>query len=141
MKESDFRPEYHSISCELRALAMMVHNGIRNGESINGGIEYSGRRDKKLKRKKGDTKDDVKTPYNLGVIVESLKRRDTKKLESLRKFVSVAYYVERNENPRYMLRSISKENNKPHLLVYNYESMCLQVKRNSLLGWLRKFKF
>ncbi|CAK7346034.1 unnamed protein product [Dovyalis caffra] len=157
VEESDLRPEYQSISCELRALARMVRNEIGNGESTNGGIgkslsanssplfargrfyeEYSARRNEKLKRKKGDTGDDVKTPYNLGVTVESSKRRDTKKLESLRKSVSAAYSVERNENPRYMLRSMSKENKKPPLPVYSHEKFVPASERKVTSRKVRK---
>lgn len=155
MEESDLRPEYHLISCELRALAKMVHDEFGNGDSTNAGVgkslstnssplfergrfyeEYSARRNERLKRKKGgsETGDEGKTtPYNLGVraTVESSKRRDSRKLESLRKSVSAAYSVERSENPRYLLRSMSKENKKPPLpfAVNNYEKSVLASER------------
>ncbi|KAI9127232.1 hypothetical protein K1719_001791 [Acacia pycnantha] len=50
--------------------------------------------------------------YNLGVAVESAKKSSSKKLESLRKSVSVTCRVERSEAPRYMLRSMTKGNKK-----------------------------
>ncbi|XVF63539.1 hypothetical protein PTKIN_Ptkin09bG0094800 [Pterospermum kingtungense] len=135
LEESEIRPEYRSISLELRALARMVRDELGNGEKEHAGLgetaslsanstplfergrfyeEYSARRNERLKRKKGDTGYESKTAYNLGVTVESSKRRDSKKLESLRKSVSAAYSVERSEiqTPRYHLRSMSKENNK-----------------------------
>lgn len=157
-EESDPRPEYQSVSWELRALAKMAGGEFGDGESRNGGAgrslsanssplfergrfyeEYSARRNERLKRKKGDKGDEVKTPCNLGVTVESSKRRDSKRLESLRKSVSAAYSVERNENPRYMLRSMNKENKKPPLPVYNYEKSALAGERKVTARKVRKF--
>ncbi|KAJ6392407.1 hypothetical protein OIU77_026215 [Salix suchowensis] len=157
-EESDPRPEYQSVSWELRALAKMAGGEYGVGESRNGGAgrslsanssplfergrfyeEYSARRNERLKRKKGDKGDEVKTPCNLGVTVESSKRRDSKRLESLRKSVSAAYSVERNENPRYMLRSMNKENKKPPLPVYNYEKSALAGERRVTARKVRKF--
>ncbi|KAK0576584.1 hypothetical protein LWI29_020123 [Acer saccharum] len=146
VEESDLRPEYRSISCELRALAKTFQDGFgdvnANNKSVLGSTtslgansspvsifergrfyeEYSARRNERLKRKKKSEMGDslLKTPYSLGVTVESSKKRDSsRKLESLRKSVSAAYSVERSE-PRYMLRSMSKENKKPPLPL-NYE--------------------
>ncbi|KAG5246589.1 Capsid polyprotein [Salix suchowensis] len=140
-EDSDLRPEYHSISCELRALAKMVRDEFGNGEPTNGGVgrslsvnssplfergrfyeEYSARRNDRLKRKKGDTGDDVKTPYNLGVTVKSTKRRDTRKLESTRKSVSDAYL----------------ENKKPPLPVYSFEKSVLAGERKVATRKVRK---
>ncbi|XP_010539021.1 PREDICTED: uncharacterized protein LOC104813174 [Tarenaya hassleriana] len=134
------RPE---ISCELRALAKMVEGEIGDEgkpKTANfGGLvttsvhafergrfyeEYSARRNERLKRKKGEAEaaaaaEEVKTtPYNLRAMREpaTTKRRGTAKkqqLESLKKTVSTAY----TETPRYMLRSLSKENKKPPLPV------------------------
>lgn len=135
MEESELRPEYRSISCELRALSKMVKDELGNGETQKAGFgtspsvnssslfergrfyeEYSARRNERLKRKKGQTGDQGKATYNLGVTVESAKRSSCRKLESLRKSISAAYSVERtSETPRYMLRSMSKENKKPPL--------------------------
>ncbi|KAG2698174.1 hypothetical protein I3760_07G137500 [Carya illinoinensis] len=133
--ESVLRPEYRSISCDLRDLARMVRDEFGKGVSDDAGIsnslsadssslfergrfyeEYSARRNERLRRKKSDTGVEKKTPYNLGVSVESAKRMSsTKKFESLRKSVSAAYTVEKSETPtpRYMLRSTMKENKKP----------------------------
>ncbi|GAV63473.1 hypothetical protein CFOL_v3_06991 [Cephalotus follicularis] len=137
-EEAELRPEYQSISWELRALAKMVRNELGNGDTDNAGVtpglnadssplfkrgrfydEYSARRNERLKRKMGGGQNHIlsepNTPYNLGVTVESSKKRDSKKLESLRKSVSDAFSVERSENQRYMLRSMSKESKKPPL--------------------------
>ncbi|KAL5847983.1 hypothetical protein ACOSQ3_011507 [Xanthoceras sorbifolium] len=162
MEESELRPEYRSISCELRALAKMVQDGFGDGDADNkGGLvgrrggttnlsadsssvsifergrfyeEYSARRNERLKRKKSETPGgSVKvavaaaTPYRLGVTVESSKKRDSsRKLESLRKSVSAAYSLERSE-PRYMLRSMSKENRKPPLPLNSERSTAAAV--------------
>ncbi|KAI4317029.1 hypothetical protein L6164_024941 [Bauhinia variegata] len=136
IEESELRPEYQTISCELRALAKMVRDelgrgdldniGFNNSVSVNSGAlfergkfydEYSARRNERLKRKKGVAADeDVGKPlYNLGVTVDSAKKSSSRKLESLRKSVSAAYSMERTETPRYMLRSMTKENKKPPL--------------------------
>lgn len=140
MEEPELRPEYRSISCELRALAKMVSNefGNEDGGDKAGGFgksqsansssvfergkfyeEYSARRNERLKRKYGGAGEEFKSAFKqkLGVAVESAKRGSgTRKLESLRKSVSAAYSVERtSEAPRYMLRSMSKENKKPPL--------------------------
>ncbi|GMI82432.1 hypothetical protein like AT5G42330 [Hibiscus trionum] len=147
-EESEIRPEYLSISSELRALAGMVKCEIGNGETENGGFgetslganstslfergrfyeEYSARRNERLKRRRGETGTESKSGHNLGlgVTIGSSKRRETKKLGRLRKSVSAAYSAERNEiqTPRYSLRSMSKakDNNKPPLAFNNYKS-------------------
>lgn len=137
-EEPELRPEYRSISCELRALAKMVRDEFGKEESNNannGGVsnslsansspvfergrfyeEYSARRNERLSRKKSeDSRNERKSVYNLGVTVESAKRGSTsKKLESLRKSVSAAYSLE-PPTPRYMLRSMSKDSKKPPL--------------------------
>lgn len=135
------RPEYLTISCELRALAKKVREELGNGEReeamynpglSNGALfekgrfyeEYSARRNDKLKRKKSQTGEEggqKSSCHNLGVTVESAKRSSSKKLGSLRKSISAAYYsaekTSTSETPRYMLRSMSKENKKPPLPV------------------------
>ncbi|XP_062023545.1 uncharacterized protein LOC133739762 isoform X2 [Rosa rugosa] len=141
MEEPDLRPEYRSISCELRALAKMVGKefgdedcekagGVRKSVSANSSPlfergrfyeEYSARRNERLRKKYGGTGtgEEFKSAFKqkLGVAVESAKRGSgTRKLESMRKSVSAAYSVERtSQTPRYMLRSMSKENKKPPL--------------------------
>lgn len=122
----------------------MVREEFGNGDPDNNGIsssfganscslfergrfyeEYSARRNERLKRKK-ETGNERKPVYNLGVMAESAKKSaSTKKLESLRKSVSAAYTVERNEapTPRYMLRSMRKENKKPPLPVTSGRSI------------------
>ncbi|XP_022772567.1 uncharacterized protein LOC111315244 isoform X2 [Durio zibethinus] len=144
IEDSEIRPEYRSISCELHALARMVGNELGNGETENAGFgetslnanstplfergrfydEYSARRNERLKRKKGEKGNEAKTGHHLGVTVDSSKRRDSKKLENLRKSVSAVYSMERSEiqAPRYLLRSMSKENKKPPLAVNHNKS-------------------
>ncbi|KAJ6708631.1 hypothetical protein OIU74_009856 [Salix koriyanagi] len=143
-EESDPRPEYQSVSWELRALAKMAGGEFGDGEPRNGGAGRSLSANssplfERGREKKGDKGDEVKTPCNLGVTVESSKRRDSKRLESLRKSVSAAYSVERNENPRYMLRSMNKENKKPPLPVYDYEKSALAGERRVTARKVRKF--
>ncbi|PON60554.1 hypothetical protein PanWU01x14_151660 [Parasponia andersonii] len=141
-EESEVRPEYHTISCELRALAKKVRDELGNEEIPNAGFsecvrasssplfergrfyeEYSARRNERLRRKKGQTGEEGKSAYNLGVNVESVKRSSSKKLGSLRKSISAAYSVEKtSETPRYMLRSMSKDNKKPPLPLYSEKS-------------------
>ncbi|MBA0556000.1 hypothetical protein Golob_026143 [Gossypium lobatum] len=133
IEESEIRPEYRSISCELRVLARTVKDELGNGETEAAGLgkktvlsvtnscpvfergrfyeEYSARRNERLKRKKGETQNESKNGHHLGVTVESSKRRGpSKKLESLRKSVEI-------QTPRYLLRSMNKENKKPPLPV------------------------
>ncbi|XP_011035018.1 PREDICTED: uncharacterized protein LOC105132963 [Populus euphratica] len=124
MEESDLRPEYQSISWELRALAKMTRGEFGNGESSNGGV--------------GRSLSANSSPLFERVTIESSKRRDSKKLENLRKSVSAAYYVERNENPRYMLRSMNKENKKPPLPVHKYEKSVLASERKVTARKARK---
>ncbi|XP_050366672.1 uncharacterized protein LOC126785118 [Argentina anserina] len=138
-EEPELRPEYRSISCELRALAKMVGKefgdedcekggGVRRSVSANSSPlfergkfyeEYSARRNERLRKKYGGTGEEFKSAFKqkLGVAVESAKRGSgTRKIESMRKSVSAAYSVETtSEAPRYMLRSMSKENKKPPL--------------------------
>lgn len=145
--ESELRPEYHTISYELRALAKMVQNEFGDPDLGNAAFgskssrvsmsrsplfergrfydEYSARRNERLKRKNGDTGDDErkKSAYGLGVKMESAKKRDSKRLEGLRKsvFSTPVMMADRKENPRYMLRSMTKENKKPPLPPVNLE--------------------
>ncbi|CAI0434893.1 unnamed protein product [Linum tenue] len=117
----ELRPEYRSMSCELRALAKQVRDELGGngdlaakpksslyGESLSANSSplffergklydaYAAKRNERLRKKKigGDARDDfAKTPsYRLGVTVESSKRRDSaRKMESLRKSVASAY--------------------------------------------------
>ncbi|KAL4333116.1 hypothetical protein GQ457_07G027630 [Hibiscus cannabinus] len=149
---SEIRPEYLSISSELRALARMVKCEIGKGETEKAGFdetnvgansttlfergrfyeEYSARRNERLSRRRGETGTESKGGHRLGlgVTIESSKRRESKKHESLKKSVCTAYSVERNEiqAPRYSLRSMSKakDNNnnikKPPLAVNSYKN-------------------
>ncbi|XP_010556053.1 PREDICTED: uncharacterized protein LOC104825425 [Tarenaya hassleriana] len=133
-QEPKLRPDFNSISCELRTLAKMVKSEIGDEcetraaatPILSGSVpvfergrlyeEYSARRNERLKRKKA-MEETRGTSYNLGVTHEptATKRRGTAKkqqLESLKKSVSAAY---EETAPRYMLRSMAKENKKPPL--------------------------
>ncbi|KAK6160822.1 hypothetical protein DH2020_004203 [Rehmannia glutinosa] len=132
---SELRPEYHTISCELRALAKMVHQelgakdettfgGAQKGPLFERGRFYD--ENERLKRKKGEMEGCEKKPsYDLGVRVESAKKREAGRFDSRRKTaVAVAAastpMAERREarTPRYSLRSCTnKENKKPPLPV------------------------
>ncbi|CAJ1973146.1 unnamed protein product [Sphenostylis stenocarpa] len=133
----NMRPEYRTISCELRALAKMVRDEFSDANSekaaganscgANSSVlfergrfydEYSARRNERLMRKKGVTAIDegkVKPVRGLGVTVESGKKSSVRKIGSLRKSISAAYSAGLSETPRYMLRSMTKENKKPPL--------------------------
>ncbi|XP_057435149.1 uncharacterized protein LOC130727890 [Lotus japonicus] len=142
LRSPDLRPEYRTISYELRALAKMVHNEFGDAgsgsENVAVGVkknpdslfergrfydEYSARRNERLKRKKGVAVEEgsvankaTKAAFGLGVNMESGKKSSTaRKIGSLRKSVSAAYSMEVSETPRYMLRSMTKENKKPPL--------------------------
>ena len=100
--------------------------------------EYSARRNERLKRKKGMIMDEVETTsvkqpkvshHALGVTVESGKKSVARKLGSLRKSVSAAYSAEVSETPRYMLRSMTKENKKPPLASRIDESVTAAEKK------------
>lgn len=144
VRSPEIRPEYRTMSCEFKALARMVREefgkqpdtteestignscGVKSGVLFERGRlydEYSARRNERLKRKKGVMVDrEVNTAVkpkvshrSLGVTVESGKKSASRKLGSLRKSVSAAYSTEVSETPRYMLRSMTKENKKPPL--------------------------
>ncbi|KAF8410315.1 hypothetical protein HHK36_002842 [Tetracentron sinense] len=139
LEESQLRPEHQSISCDFRTLSKMVEDEFGNPDlgstdfpntfTANSGPlfergrfydEYSSRRNERLKRKKGVTGDERRTTCNnLGVTVESGKKKNSKKCESVRKSVPANFSACRTENSRYLLRS-SKENKKPALSM-NFE--------------------
>ncbi|KAM3341550.1 hypothetical protein P3S68_026516 [Capsicum galapagoense] len=154
VEEWELRPEYRTISCELRALAKMVQNKFGNedvnaaedSDSLNAKRsplfergrfyeEYSARRNERLRRKKGgDTGDEKKPVYDLGVRVESSKKRgEPKMFQSARKSVVAATPIaERREIPRYFLRSTaSKENKKPPLPISMDKSVGLSERRTT----------
>ncbi|CAH9073012.1 unnamed protein product [Cuscuta epithymum] len=129
------RPEYHTISAELRALARMVNQEIGNEDeadkenhTLNPGRplfergkfyeEYSARRNERLKKRKGGEtgeEEEEKTrpmssSYGLGVRVELAKKRVVQ--SSGRKSVPATPMVEERRQTltpaptsRYMLRS------------------------------------
>ncbi|TKY75322.1 RING/U-box superfamily protein [Spatholobus suberectus] len=134
----NMRPEYRTISCELRSLAKMVRDEFSHANSENAATanscgaknpsslfergrfydEYSARRNERLMRKKGITAVDegkAKSVHALGVTVESGKKSSVRKIGNLRKSISAAYSAGVSETPRYMLRSMTKENKKPPL--------------------------
>ncbi|XP_076887998.1 uncharacterized protein LOC143538292 [Bidens hawaiensis] len=132
-EERELRPEYHTMSCELKALSKMVQDTLwgaaTTNQSANVGPvfqrgklydEYSARRNERLKRKRGESVVEKKTPCKqyLGVRVESAKKStvEAKKFESARKMMTPL--VERKQvatTQRYSLRSSCKENKKPPL--------------------------
>ncbi|KAG5030506.1 hypothetical protein JHK85_014488 [Glycine max] len=129
----NMRPEYRTISCELRALTKMVRDEFSKANSekaasANSSVlfergrfydEYSARRNERLMRKKGVTAVDegkAKPVHSLGVTMESGKKSSSvRKMGTLRKSISAAYSSGVSETPRYMLRSMTKENKKPPL--------------------------
>ncbi|KAL1822933.1 hypothetical protein DCAR_0310774 [Daucus carota subsp. sativus] len=134
-EELEVRPEYNTISCELRALAKMVQGGHKDAEmedSVNvkrsplferGRFyeEYSARRNERLRRKKGGFEEKKAPSYDLGVRVSSAKKTDAKKQGSVRKSVPATPVTERGQMSRYSLRSSScKENNKPPVVPVTY---------------------
>ena len=143
------RPEYRTISCELRALAKMVGDevshanmeaggnscGVRSGVLFERGKfydEYSARRNERLMRKRSVTVVDegkVKPIRVLGVSVESGKKNSVRKNGSLRKSISAAYSAGVSETPRYMLRSMTKENKKPPLATKSDKSIMAGEKK------------
>ncbi|KAF5178618.1 hypothetical protein FRX31_031795 [Thalictrum thalictroides] len=135
VEPSEVPSEFISISSNLQALAKMVENEFGNVVGSNTTTtmnidpsvvyergrfyeEYSARRNERLKRKKGVTGQEKKSsPYSLGVTFESGKKRESKKLDSLRKSVPANFSVSQTTEsaPRYSLRSSTKENKKPPL--------------------------
>ncbi|KAL6509844.1 hypothetical protein OROGR_022332 [Orobanche gracilis] len=140
VEKSDFRPEYQAISCELMALAKMVHQelGAKDDTTMTDASalisprksplfergkfydEYAARRNERLKRKKGETEYEKKPSYDLGVRVESAKKREPGRFDGLKKAAVAASTMtpvaERRaaRTPRYSLRSCTnKENKKP----------------------------
>ncbi|KAL7614305.1 hypothetical protein Lser_V15G04910 [Lactuca serriola] len=142
-EESELRPEYHTISSELKALTKMVQENLRGSTDTNqvsnaayhesplferGKLyeEYSARRNERLKRKRGESEVEKNTPCKqyLGVRNESAKKTEVKKFESSRKMttplvdkkeVGSTMKKEVGSTMRYSLRSNCKENKKPPL--------------------------
>ncbi|CAI9763006.1 unnamed protein product [Fraxinus pennsylvanica] len=139
VEELELRPEYSTISCELRALARMVcqefgtsdenmdvefDNGANRSPLFERGRfyeEYSARRNERLKRKKGEMEGHTRKPMNnLGVRIES-----AKKFDSGRKMAVAAtpMMVQREAaTPRYSLRSCTRKENKKPPLPMNVEN-------------------
>ncbi|KAL8523675.1 hypothetical protein ACS0TY_013591 [Phlomoides rotata] len=148
VEQSGVRGEYHTISCELKALAKMVHQelGTKNDakfgddDSLRMPLfergrfydEYCARRNERLKRKKGETADGFekkKPAYDLGVRVESSKKREVSKLESRRKAAAATPMTEARTT-RYSLRSTSKENKKPPIPMPMPMPMMMHVEKS-----------
>lgn len=145
LEEPDLRPEYQTISCELKALTKMVQNNLRGSTTTTQSAnaydgsplfqrgrfydEYSARRNERLKRKRGgESVVEKMTPCKqfLGVRMESAKRTgEVKKFETTRKMTTTPL-VERREvatTQRYSLRSSCKGNKKPPLAMSFEKSM------------------
>ncbi|KAF9608604.1 hypothetical protein IFM89_010089 [Coptis chinensis] len=158
VEESDLRPEDQSISCDLQALAKMVEDEFGNQNLGNLGTasnnistfsmdpsvvyergrfydEYSARRNERLKRKKGVIGQEKKTPYGLGVTMESAKKSNSKRFESVRKSLPSNFSLSRTETPivapRYSLRSSCKENKKPPL-AGNFDKSLIDGERSKI---------
>ncbi|XP_047329250.1 uncharacterized protein LOC124932635 [Impatiens glandulifera] len=141
--------DHGSISCELQALEKMMYEGFGLSDSIDfeNGVplaaaaaaasrsplfvrgrfyeEYSARRNERLKSKKGMTAmDEKKTRYDLGVRTELPKRRDSKKLEVLKKKTTIPTPPMKEE--------MRLENVKPKSVVYSLRSIPKENKRLSL---------
>ncbi|XP_077220863.1 uncharacterized protein LOC143854672 [Tasmannia lanceolata] len=133
LEESKLGPEFEPFSGELQALAKMVqdefgNNGFstvfaQNSSTISSPLfergrfydAYSARRNERLKRKQLETGEDYMTvPEKGGFTVEFGKRKNAKKIESLRKSVPPNFSVGIRENLRSSVR-ISKENKIPIL--------------------------
>ena len=133
MKESENRPEFAKVSCELRALQKMVQmelgainseNNVYSSYPTIGGSNlfergrfydvYSEKRNERLRMKKQNetVEEESKSAYNLGVKADSTKKKESKKkCESLKKTMMAAatYSVDRSQHPRYSLRSTTKK--------------------------------
>ncbi|XP_057515957.1 uncharacterized protein LOC130797414 [Amaranthus tricolor] len=133
MKESENRPEFAKVSCELRALQKMVQmelgainseNNVYSSYPTIGGSNlfergrfydvYSEKRNERLRMKKQNetVEEESKSAYNLGVKADSTKKKESKKkCESLKKTMMAAatYSVDRSQHPRYALRSTTKK--------------------------------
>lgn len=102
--------------------------------------EYSARRNERLRRKRGESGVEKKTPCKqyLGVRIESAKKTgEPKKFESARKMTTPL--VERREavtTQRYSLRSSTKENKKPPLAMsYGTLERKTTVRRTARKGY------
>ncbi|KAL0440502.1 UNVERIFIED_CONTAM: hypothetical protein Slati_2533200 [Sesamum latifolium] len=139
VENSELRPEYHTISCELRALAKMVQQELGNKDETtfeDGALaaqrsplfergrfydEYSARRNERLKRKKGEM--EKKPGYDLGVRVESAMKVDGRRKAAVAAATPVADRREAR-TPRYSLRSgARKENKKPPTMPMSMSSV------------------
>ncbi|XP_022874002.1 uncharacterized protein LOC111392842 [Olea europaea var. sylvestris] len=142
VEELELRPEYSTISCELRALAKMVRQEFgtsdenMDAEFDNGVLstnrsplfergrfyeEYSARRNERLKRKKGEVEGHKKKPTNnLGVRIESAKKFDSGRRMAV---AATPMMVQREAaTPRYSLRSSTRKENKKPPLPMNVEN-------------------
>lgn len=118
------------MSCEFRALAKMVEEGFESSgldipfiatpstkciplfERGRMYDEYSARRNERLKRKKGEVEEERSVNDSGVSALEFGKRRNAKKMESVRKSVPANFSIGRREGLRSSVR-ISKENKKP----------------------------
>ncbi|KAL3022522.1 hypothetical protein AAZX31_04G017100 [Glycine max] len=146
----NIRPEYRTISCELWALTKMVRDEFSKVNSekaaTNSSVlfergrfydEYSARRNERLMRKKGVTAVDegkAKPVRSLGVTMESGKKTSVRKMGTLRKSISAAYSSGVSGTPRYMLRSMTKENKKPPLAAKFDKSVVAGEKKMGTRG-------
>ncbi|KAJ0702111.1 hypothetical protein HanPI659440_Chr14g0525681 [Helianthus annuus] len=150
-EQHELRPEYQTISCELKELTKLVQDNLWGSATKNQSAnahdespvfkrgrlydEYSARRNERLKRKRGESEIEKTTPGKqyLGVRIESAKRStEVKKFESGRKMATPL--MERGQvaavtatAQRYSLRSSCKENKKPPLAM-SFERSSMEKK-------------
>ncbi|XP_076917900.1 uncharacterized protein LOC143578121 isoform X2 [Bidens hawaiensis] len=160
-EEHELRPEYQTISRELKDLTKMVQENLWGPTTKNQSAnahdnnpvlqrgrlydEYSARRNERLKRKRGEPETENKTPSKLyvGGRIESAK--EVKKYESGRKMTTPL--IERGQvapaaattakTTRYSLRSSCKENNKPPLAM-SFERSSVETKKTAVRRTARK---
>ncbi|XP_022895159.1 uncharacterized protein LOC111409341 [Olea europaea var. sylvestris] len=142
VEELEARPEYNTISCEVRALAKMVRQEFGTSDDkmdveFDDGVlsnnriplfergrfyeEYAAKRNERLKKKKGEIEGHKKKLMNnLGVRIESAKKFDSRRKMAV---AATPMMVQRESaTPRYLLRSSARKENKKPPLPMNFES-------------------
>lgn len=133
-ESSGIRPEYRTISCEVKVLQRMVQEELGKSCSNGAGLggfsgasfgsqfergkfydEYCAKRNERLKRKLSsaitDENEEPKTACDLGLLMQSAKKEETKKRATAKKSIqqtAASNLVNRSEHPRYALRSMKK---------------------------------
>lgn len=149
VEELEARPEYNTISCEVRALAKMVRQEFGTSDDkmdveFDDGVlsnnriplfergrfyeEYAAKRNERLKKKKGEIEGHKKKLMNnLGVRIESAKKFDSRRKMAV---AATPMMVQRESaTPRYLLRSSARKENKKPPLPMNFESSAGYTER------------